>query len=134
MLIMISDDCITSIEPTETFERDEGNILTAEDEREADQLLEDERLKRKDPEAFAKLVLQRQLEAALRWWTTASSAERRRKINSVVERIAVENGLLLIAIRNHGVIPIELPARRRDRRIDAALRGAGLGRSEKSRL
>ncbi|KAH0544392.1 hypothetical protein FGG08_001418 [Glutinoglossum americanum] len=54
------DNCVTSIELTETFHRDDGDKLTVEEEQEADQLLKDEQLKRADPGAYNKMVLERQ--------------------------------------------------------------------------
>ncbi|KAI9764262.1 MAG: hypothetical protein M1840_008553 [Geoglossum simile] len=60
ILIDIRDGCVSSIELTETFQRDDNDKLTAEEEREADQLLKDERLKRSNPEAYLKMLSERQ--------------------------------------------------------------------------
>ncbi|KAI9779134.1 MAG: hypothetical protein M1839_007669 [Geoglossum umbratile] len=54
------DGCMSSIELTETFQRDDDDKLTAEEEREADQLLKDEQLKRSNPEAYFKMLSERQ--------------------------------------------------------------------------
>jgi hypothetical protein len=51
---------VSSIELTETFQRDDNDKLTAEEEREADELLKDERLKRSNPEAYLKMLSERQ--------------------------------------------------------------------------
>ena len=51
-----SDNPIRSIELTETFHQEDNDKLTAEEEKEAEQILKDEQLKRTDPAAYLKLV------------------------------------------------------------------------------
>jgi hypothetical protein len=54
-------DCSTirGIVQTDTFERDDDDKLTAEEEKEVDQLLIDERLKRSDPKAWYDIIQKR---------------------------------------------------------------------------
>ncbi len=54
-----SDHSIRSIDLTETFQQEDDEKLTAEEEKEAEQIYKDEQLKRTDPAAYRALVAKR---------------------------------------------------------------------------
>ncbi|MCJ1248166.1 hypothetical protein MMC30_005383 [Trapelia coarctata] len=55
-----SKPVVRSIALTETFHEEVFEPLTAEEEKEADQLIEEEQLRRTDPEAYSKLIQRKQ--------------------------------------------------------------------------
>jgi len=55
-----SENSIRSIELTETFHQEDNDKLTAEEEKEAEQILKDEQLKRTDPAAYHAMISRHQ--------------------------------------------------------------------------
>jgi len=55
-LTSCSENSIRSIELTETFHQEDNDKLTAEEEKEAEQILKDEQLKRTNPAAYRAIV------------------------------------------------------------------------------
>ena len=51
-----SESSIRSIQLTETFHQEDNDKLTAEEEKEAEQILKDEQLKRTDPAAYRRML------------------------------------------------------------------------------
>ena len=63
---MYRNPTIASIELSETFQKDDDDVLTAADREEAERLLQDQQLQRSDPEAWGRVVAKRDIEAIAR--------------------------------------------------------------------